>query len=66
VIVGARMVQRLLRPFRGVRGDADIRVPPAPVNRVLSGLLDLEARVGRRWPMPIGSSILVVCRRPES
>jgi len=66
VIVAARMAQRLLRPFRGVRGDADIRVPPAPINRALAGLLRAEARVARRWRMPVGSSILVVGRRPAS
>jgi SAM-dependent methyltransferase len=63
-IAGARVVQRLLRPLRGMRDDDDISVPPAFVNRALTALVTAEAALPRRWRMPIGSSILVVARKP--
>jgi SAM-dependent methyltransferase len=56
---------RALQRVRGAEPKvADIAVPPAPVNAVLSGLLAVEARVVRYVPMPVGSSILCVARRP--
>src|SRR5262245_28279041 len=63
VIAGARVAQRFLRPLRGVREEADISVPPAPINRALTALVTAEAALSRRWRMPIGSSILVVARK---
>ena len=59
-----RLAQRLLRPVRGVRPDSDIRVPAAPVNAVLTWLVHREAALSRRVPMPVGSSLLVVARKP--
>jgi SAM-dependent methyltransferase len=64
VIAGARLLQRVLRPVRGLRGDADIRVPAAPINAVLTKLVLAEAALARHWPAPIGSSLLVVARKP--
>jgi SAM-dependent methyltransferase len=61
-----RTCQRLLRPVKGVRRDADIRVPPAPVNTALTWLLHGEATLSRRLSMPIGSSLLVVARKPAA
>jgi SAM-dependent methyltransferase len=63
MIFAARMMQRLLRPIRGVRPDADITVPSAPVNGVLTGLVNVEAALARRWTMPVGSSLLVVAKK---
>jgi SAM-dependent methyltransferase len=63
VIASARLLQRVVRPFRGVRQDADIRVPAAPVNNILTRLVLAEAAIARSWPMPIGSSLLVVARK---
>ena len=63
LMLGVRLAQRLARPFRRVGGDADIHVPPVPLNAALTGLLTLEAAVSRRVPMPIGSSLLVVARK---
>jgi hypothetical protein len=63
VILGARLMQRLLRPIRGVRGDADIQVPAAPVNAALTAVVSAEASLARRVTMPIGSSLLVVARK---
>jgi ubiquinone/menaquinone biosynthesis C-methylase UbiE len=59
-----RLYQRLLRPYRGLRPEADITIPPAPVNMVLTWLVSGEAALAHRIPMPIGSSILVVARKP--
>jgi SAM-dependent methyltransferase len=59
-----RTGQRLMRPFRPLRPDTDIAVPSAPVNAILSALVSAEASVAQRIPMPIGSSLLVVGRKP--
>jgi hypothetical protein len=63
LMLAVRWTQRLLRPVRGLRPDADIAVPAAPVNAALTWLLHREAALARRIPMPIGSSLLVVGRR---
>jgi len=60
----ARLLQRLTRPFRSVRDDIDIAVPSYPVNQVLSMIVRAEAAVAARVPMPFGSSLLVVARKP--
>ncbi len=59
-----RTAQRLTLRFRQHREDSDITLPPWPVNAALSLLLAIEAWVARRWTMPIGSSVLVVARKP--
>ena len=59
-----RTAQRLLRPFRGLRPDTDIAVPAAPINAALTTLVTGEAALARRVPMPIGSSLLVIARKP--
>jgi SAM-dependent methyltransferase len=64
LMLAVRVTQRLLRPFRPLRPDTDIAVPSAPVNALLTGLLQAEAAVSRRLPMPIGSSLLIVARKP--
>jgi SAM-dependent methyltransferase len=65
LMLGVRAVQRLLRPLRGLRADTDISVPSAPINAALTWLVHREAAaVARRIPMPIGSSLLVVARKP--
>lgn len=63
VMLPARLLQRATRPFRALRPHADIAVPPAPVNAVLSAVVQGEAALARRMPMPIGSSVLVVARK---
>jgi ubiquinone/menaquinone biosynthesis C-methylase UbiE len=42
----------------------DIAIPSAPVNAAFTGLLSLEARALRVTDLPIGSSILVLARKP--
>ena len=59
-----RVVQRVLRTFRDPRGDTELRVPPTPVNSILTGLVRGEAALARRLPLPFGSSLLVVARKP--
>lgn len=60
LMLAVRVAQRL----RGAEAKvADIAVPPAPVNALLSGLLSFEARLVRRMAMPVGSSILCLARK---
>jgi SAM-dependent methyltransferase len=64
LMLTVRLVQRVLRPFRGHRHDTDIAVPPAPVNALLTALVTAEARAARYVPLPVGSSLLVVGKKP--
>jgi len=63
LMLGARLLQRLTRPYRRVKEDADIVVPHAAVNAVLTALVSGEAALARRLPMPVGSSLLVVAKK---
>lgn len=61
LVAAVRFTQRLL----GHRESAaEISVPPAPVNALLSGVLALEARALRVMNMPAGSSVLCLARKP--
>ena len=64
LMLTVRGLQRLLRPLRRPRLDADIAVPSPPVNVTLAWVLRQEAAVAQRVPMPFGSSLLVVARKP--
>ena len=55
---------RELRPFRAHRHDTDISVPSAPVNALLTALVTAEARAARYVALPVGSSLLVVGKKP--
>ena len=44
--------------------DWEMRVPAAPINAALTWMLGGEAAISRRIPMPVGSSVLVVARKP--
>jgi ubiquinone/menaquinone biosynthesis C-methylase UbiE len=59
-----RVVQRIVRRWRGPRPSADIAVPPRVVNAALAALVAMEAALARRVQMPVGSSLLVVARKP--
>jgi SAM-dependent methyltransferase len=63
LMLAVRFGQRVSRPFRALDAAADIAVPSAPVNALLTALLSGEAAIARRVPMPIGSSLLVVARK---
>jgi SAM-dependent methyltransferase len=64
MMLAVRGVQRLV----GLAPEADalgeITVPAAPVNAALSALLAIEARAVRVLPMPFGSSLLCLARKP--
>ncbi len=64
LMLAVRKVQALFRPFRAPRGDADLSVPPAPINATLAWVVRREAALARRVPMPFGSSLLIVGRKP--
>jgi SAM-dependent methyltransferase len=64
LMLTVRCAQRLLRPFRAHRPETDIAVPSAPVNALLTAVVMAEARVARLVSLPIGSSLLVVGRKP--
>lgn len=64
LILSVRMAQRAFRLIRAPRGDADLAVPPAPVNAALTWLVRGEAALARRVPIPVGSSLLMVGRKP--
>jgi len=59
-----RSAQRRFPRRNGPRPDSDIRVPPAPVNGLLTVVLAGEAALAGRLPMPFGSSLLVTARKP--
>ena len=59
-----RTTQRLLRPFRDGPSHTDIDVPWAPINAALMLLLDGEAALSRHIDMPIGTSLIIVARKP--
>jgi ubiquinone/menaquinone biosynthesis C-methylase UbiE len=64
LMLAVRTAQRLIRPFRPPTGDFDLTVPPAPVNAALTWTVEAEAAVARRVPLPIGSSLMMVGRKP--
>jgi SAM-dependent methyltransferase len=64
LMLTVRLAQRALRPFRGHRHDTDITVPSAPVNALLTAIVTAEARAARYVSLPVGSSLLVVGKKP--
>jgi hypothetical protein len=44
--------------------DWEMNVPAAPINGALTLMLRGEAAISRHVPMPVGSSVLVVARKP--
>ena len=64
LMLGVRTLQRVLRVFREPRGDADLTVPSAPINAILTTLVGAEAALARRMSIPFGSSLMVVARKP--
>lgn len=43
--------------------NGDFGIPPAPINRLLSGVLGVEAAIARRVDLPFGSSLLCLARK---
>lgn len=64
VMLTVRGVQRLIGLAPEGEALGEITVPPRPVNAALSGVLAVEARIARMVPMPFGSSLLCLARKP--
>ena len=64
LMLAVRTGQRVMRLFREPRGDSDLQVPMAPINGALTWLVNGEAALARRVPMPFGSSLMIVARKP--
>jgi hypothetical protein len=41
-----------------------VKLPPAIINRPFYSIMNLARRLMRRFDMPIGSSLVAICRRP--
>ena len=61
----ARVGHRLRRSGQAEVGEWEIEVPAAPVNALLTGAVWAEAQALRVLPMPIGSSIMCLARKPQ-
>jgi ubiquinone/menaquinone biosynthesis C-methylase UbiE len=59
-----RGVQRMMGLAPEAEAEGEITVPPRPVNAALSAVLAVEAGVVRAVPMPFGSSLLCLARKP--
>ena len=64
LMLAVRKVQAMCRPFREPKGDSDLAVPSSPINATLTWMVKSEAALARRVPMPFGSSMLMVGRKP--
>jgi SAM-dependent methyltransferase len=66
----ALAIARLMQRRRGLRSeneaDAEISVPPGPINAVMTGVMRLEALWLRAFDAPFGSSLLCLARKPGS
>jgi SAM-dependent methyltransferase len=62
------LLTRALQRRRGLRSESaaqhEIKVPPAPVNALLSGVLRLESAWVRWFDAPAGSSLLCLAQKP--
>ncbi len=64
LMVPVRLTQRLLGLSTPEETSADLTVPAAPLNAMLTALVALEARALRVTNMPLGSSLLVLAQKP--
>jgi ubiquinone/menaquinone biosynthesis C-methylase UbiE len=66
----ALALARLIQRRRGLRSegdaDAELSVPPAPINAMLIGVMHLEALWLRVFDAPFGSSLLCLARKPAA
>jgi hypothetical protein len=63
-MLAVRGVQRAMGLAPEDEAEGEITVPPRPLNATLSLLLAIEAGVVRAVPMPFGSSLLCLARKP--
>lgn len=66
LMLAVRMAQRVQRLWRVPRGDEDLVVPPVPINALLTAVVRAEAALARRVPIPFGSSLMIVARKPAA
>ena len=66
LVVPVRLSQRIIGLSTPEETGADIVIPPAPVNALLSALVACEAAALRYVDMPVGSSILTLSRKPAA
>jgi SAM-dependent methyltransferase len=59
-----RTAQRIVGLAPPEKAEREITVPATPVNWILSSLLGVEAQIARRIPLPFGSSLLCLARKP--
>jgi SAM-dependent methyltransferase len=64
-MLAVRLAGRAGRASEAARDDWEMRVPAAPLNATLTGMLAVEAALSRRVPMPLGSSVLGVAVKPR-
>jgi SAM-dependent methyltransferase len=64
ILLPMRLYQRWRSGGALEAGELEIRMPPAPVNAALTGLLRVEAAALRLVNMPIGSTLLCHARLP--
>jgi len=64
LMLGVRVVQRVVGLAPESEAEGEITVPPRPVNAALSALLAVEAGLVPAVPMPFGSSLLCLARKP--
>ena len=64
LMLGVRGVQRVMGLAPEDEAEGEITVPPGPVNAALGALLAVEAGLVRAVPMPFGSSLLCLARKP--
>lgn len=62
--LGVRMIQRMAGLATEDDALGDISVPARPINAILSGALRAEAALQRVTPLPFGSSLLCLARKP--
>jgi SAM-dependent methyltransferase len=64
----ALAIARLIQRRRGLRdeseADAEISVPAAPINAIMTAIMRLEALWLRAFDAPFGSSLLCLARKP--
>lgn len=64
LMLGVRLLQRATGFSTEADTEADIRIPAAPINGLLTAALRTEASLVRHVPMPFGSSLLCLARKP--
>jgi ubiquinone/menaquinone biosynthesis C-methylase UbiE len=66
----ALAIARVIQRRRGLRqereADAEITVPPAPINAMMTAIVHLEALWLRAFDAPFGSSLLCLARKPAA